>query len=267
MEDGPSSLIEKLYSGQHTKHWEGVRTMEHASGIWGRHKMIGYLQADVIFDHSRIIDLGCGAGFPTFKLAGLTPQGEVTGIDMSEAMLEKACEYKDVRNLKFIHADITKKTPVASRSADVVTSFMVCHNLRLEGLRGMLKESNRILKNKGRAVFLTMHPEALECDWDLDFMRYDREAILKYRTAKVKQGLSIPGIVRNINGREKDVLMIVHTDKNFKAACAEAGFQEVRRLDVRIDEQTAQRVFGKKSVRKIPTTPTFMIVDLIKKKA
>ena len=63
--------------------------------------------------------------------------------------------------------------PLPDGFADVVTGFMVLHNLRRTEMRRTLIEVERILNPSGRAVFLTMHPDAFESRWDLQFLAYD----------------------------------------------------------------------------------------------
>src|SRR5262245_8248804 len=55
-------------------------------------------------DHQRILDVGCGLGFLTVKLA-LTPQSKIVGIDPSEKAIGLAIsEHRAVPNVSFYHA-------------------------------------------------------------------------------------------------------------------------------------------------------------------
>src|SRR5512135_3750295 len=40
--------------------------------------------------HDRVLDLGCGTGWATRRLARLVPQGEAVGIDVADEMLRRA---------------------------------------------------------------------------------------------------------------------------------------------------------------------------------
>jgi SAM-dependent methyltransferase len=75
-----------------------------------------------------VIDLGSGAGNDCFVARALTgPSGKVIGIDMTEAMIEKArtnAEKLGLNNVEFRLGEI-EKLPVAANRADVVVSNCV----------------------------------------------------------------------------------------------------------------------------------------------
>jgi SAM-dependent methyltransferase len=58
----------------------------------------------------QVIDLGCGSGGTTLELAArVSPGGEVTGVDISAAMLARARDRaarQHVGNVEFVHADV-----------------------------------------------------------------------------------------------------------------------------------------------------------------
>jgi len=56
-------------------------------------------------EHARVLDLGCGDGTLTARLAALFPHGEVVGIDASEGMLAIARQ-KAARNVRFLLLDM-----------------------------------------------------------------------------------------------------------------------------------------------------------------
>jgi len=93
--------------------------------------------------------------------------GRVIGIDLSEAMVTAARAQCRADNLFFERGDITQRLLLTDKLADVVTGFMVLHNLHLECMRVMFGEVGRVLKSNGCAVFLTMHPDAFEKHWDV----------------------------------------------------------------------------------------------------
>jgi SAM-dependent methyltransferase len=68
-------------------------------------------------DGARVLDLGCGAGVPTRRLA---ERFEVTGVDISEAQL--ALARADVPRATFLQADIAK-LELEGGSFDAVTAF------------------------------------------------------------------------------------------------------------------------------------------------
>jgi len=73
----------------------------------------------------RVVDLGSGAGTDSLVAAQMVgPEGQVTGIDMTPQMLEKAraaAVELDVENVEFLEGEI-ERLPFADESVDVVIS-------------------------------------------------------------------------------------------------------------------------------------------------
>jgi SAM-dependent methyltransferase len=98
-----------------------------------------------------VIDLGSGAGNDVFiaqRLVGKT--GKVIGIDMTQAMIEKAQQNANklgYKNIEFRLGDI-EQLPVDDNTADVVVSNCVI-NLVPDKLKAF-QEINRVLKPGGR---------------------------------------------------------------------------------------------------------------------
>lgn len=99
----------------------------------------------------RVVDVGCGAGIDSLIAARLTgPTGQVVGVDMTEAMLEKARRAKSeagLQNVEFRHG-YGEGLPVSDGWADVVISNGVL-NL-MPDKSAALMEMSRVLKPEGR---------------------------------------------------------------------------------------------------------------------
>lgn len=257
--------VNAVYNTQSVGEWADSKTMQHASGVWGRRPMLEHLR-DLVKPGQTVVDLGAGAGFPTSEIVPFVgPNGRVIGLELSDAMLQEATtRYQSVHNLKFYKADITQSLPLETGSADVVTSFMVCQNLRLTELQNMLNETTRILKKGGQAVYLTLHPEIFASDWELDFMIYDPRKIAVYRDAKNKEDIEIPGRVMNVDGGWKNVWMFTHSRESMFNAIEKSGLEFVSEIDLWIDKETAEKSFGPNAVRKLPTTPIYWIITMKK---
>jgi ubiquinone/menaquinone biosynthesis C-methylase UbiE len=97
-----------------------------------------------------VVDLGSGAGNDAFVARSLTgEEGEVIGIDMTKAMIEKAeanAEKLGLKNVSFRLGDI-EDIPLSSKRADVVVSNCVI-NL-VPDKKKAFSEVYRILKPKG----------------------------------------------------------------------------------------------------------------------
>jgi len=97
-----------------------------------------------------VVDLGSGAGNDCFVARALTGQaGRIIGIDMTEAMIDKAranAEKLEFNNVEFRLGDI-EKMPISSNHADVVVSNCVL-NLVPDKARAF-SEIFRVLKSGG----------------------------------------------------------------------------------------------------------------------
>lgn len=99
----------------------------------------------------RVVDVGCGAGIDSLIAARMVgPAGQVIGVDMTPAMLEKArgaAAQAGLRNVEF-RLGYGEELPIPDAWADVVISNGVL-NLMPDKAAG-LREMARVLKPGGR---------------------------------------------------------------------------------------------------------------------
>lgn len=119
-----------------------------------------------------VVDLGSGAGIDCFLASPLAgPTGRVIGVDMTDAMLERARSYaasKGYTNVEFRKGHI-EELPVADGTVDLVISNCVI-NLSPDKAR-VFREIARVLKPGGRAsvsdiVVLQPLPDVIRQDME-----------------------------------------------------------------------------------------------------
>jgi trans-aconitate 2-methyltransferase len=91
--------------------------------------------------HEHVLDLGCGDGRLTARLAEQVPQGRVLGIDASQNMIDQARRNHVRENLEFRLADINALA--FDRKFDVMYSNATLH---------WIKDHRRLLTNVHRAL-------------------------------------------------------------------------------------------------------------------
>lgn len=98
-----------------------------------------------------VLDIGCGAGIDTFIAAKkVGPTGHVIGVDMTDAMLDKARKAQNEIGCSQVRFDygIIEELPVSDSWADVIISNGA-FNLAPDKER-ILQEMHRVLKPGGR---------------------------------------------------------------------------------------------------------------------
>ena len=96
----------------------------------------------------RVLDLGCGDGTLSARIADLVADGEVIGIDASYGMIEAAGP-KERKNLRFLRMDINELH--FSEPFDVVFSNAALHWVKDH--RRLLRNVQRTLRSGGRLRF------------------------------------------------------------------------------------------------------------------
>jgi ubiquinone/menaquinone biosynthesis C-methylase UbiE len=116
-----------------------------------------------------ILDMGCGVGMSTFALQKLYPQAEITGLDLSPYFLAVA-EYRSQQRQANINSGIKPKinwvheqaesTNFAYASFDLVSIFLMCHELPQAPTRQIFAEAKRLLRPGGHLAIMDMNPSS-----------------------------------------------------------------------------------------------------------
>jgi len=102
----------------------------------------------------RVLDLCCGTGLLARELARrLGPDGEVVGVDASEAMLERATRRGQSCRTVYVRAE-ADSLPLPDGHFDCVTLFLGLHEITQEARLPALREVRRVLRPGGRGLVL-----------------------------------------------------------------------------------------------------------------
>jgi len=109
--------------------------------------------------YRRIVDLGCGFGKSTWPLKQAWPAAEVIGVDLAAPCLQRAAEHVMAKGLdiRFRQADAAA-TGLEARSADLVTSTMLIHEIPMEHLPALFAEAARLAAPGAALAFLDFQP-------------------------------------------------------------------------------------------------------------
>jgi ubiquinone/menaquinone biosynthesis C-methylase UbiE len=107
---------------------------------------------------AKVLDLGCGDGLITSKLAELAPNGHVIGTDISAQMIAHASKkYSGYRNLEFMQMDARKN--IFENQFDLITSFNALHWVKDQ--KAALAGISRAAAPGAKIVLLLSHKKSL----------------------------------------------------------------------------------------------------------
>jgi 2-polyprenyl-3-methyl-5-hydroxy-6-metoxy-1,4-benzoquinol methylase len=142
----------------------------------------------------QVLDIACGSGVLARQMAGWG--GEVTAVDFSEALLERAKARKQPEGqpVRYLAADATDEKSMAALGEgafDAVTSTMALMDMPV--IAPMCRAVRRLLKPGGRFVFVTAHPTFNSNNpiFSAELEDVDGELVLQ-KALKLKRYLDIP---------------------------------------------------------------------------
>lgn len=104
-------------------------------------------------DYESIVDLGCGTGYSSSQLLGLSDSGQYLGVDLSSDMLSYAREHHGSDNKAWLTGD-AEALPIKSASQDLVYSSLAIQ--WCTDLERMFTEVYRVLKPGGVFAFASL---------------------------------------------------------------------------------------------------------------
>ncbi|MEM5883048.1 MAG: class I SAM-dependent methyltransferase [Candidatus Aenigmatarchaeota archaeon] len=142
----------------------------------------------------KVLDLGCGSGR---HLVYLAKHGfEVYGIDIAKHGIKIARNWLKEENLKaeLRVGDIYKKLPYPDNFFDGIVSIATLHHNRIEKIRKLMKEIERVLK-PGGLIFITVSKKR---------SKEELKKMSKNEIWKIK--MIAPRTYIPLNGREKGLI-------------------------------------------------------------
>ena len=120
------------------------------------------LKAKLPYQPQSILDLHCTVGLSTFALRSLYPQAQVTGLDFSPYYLSVAhyqAQQRQENSVHWVHA-LPEATGLAAQSFDLVSAFLLFHEMPQETIRKIFQEARRLVKPGGYFTFMDMNPNS-----------------------------------------------------------------------------------------------------------
>ncbi len=170
----------------------------------------------------RLLDLGCGSGLTTIELANLS-NGDITGIDIDQTLLNQLNEKIKLRNLTYrivtIRMDILKND-FLNNYFDLIWEEGVVH---LIGFKESFKACNRILKfggflvlaqsiklmNKNQDLITKCGFELIkQLNWAKGCWWTNYYAPLEKKIKEIREGKENSHILKNINTIEAEIKWI-----------------------------------------------------------
>jgi ubiquinone/menaquinone biosynthesis C-methylase UbiE len=109
-----------------------------------------------------IVDIGCSVGMSTFAMQAIYPTAHLTGVDLSPYFLTVAnyrAQQQQSQPIDWVHA-AGESTGLPTASYDLVSLFLICHELPQTATRQIFQEAKRLLKPGGHIAIMDMNPKS-----------------------------------------------------------------------------------------------------------
>jgi ubiquinone/menaquinone biosynthesis C-methylase UbiE len=153
--------VESAAKAVHSTIWKDTDGIKAGGDAKIRQQYHNVLKEQLKTEPQQIVDLGCSAGLSTFPLQKTYPNAEITGVDLSPYCLAVAQYRSQERNSKinWLHA-AAEATGLPPHSFDLVSAFLVFHELPQSAAKGIFAEARRLLRKDGYFAMMDMNPSS-----------------------------------------------------------------------------------------------------------
>ena len=135
-----------------------------------RQNYLDALNAQLSAAPQTIVDIGCSVGISTFVLQAAYPQAQITGVDLSPYFLaiahyraqQQARELdhpQSPHSIRWLHA-AAESTGLPDKAFDLVSAFLLFHELPRTATLEILREARRLLRPGGYFAMMDSNPKA-----------------------------------------------------------------------------------------------------------
>jgi ubiquinone/menaquinone biosynthesis C-methylase UbiE len=143
----------------------------------------------------QILDIGCSVGLSTFAMQAVYPEAHLTGLDLSPYFLAIAnyrAQQQQSTQIDWVHA-AGETTGLPAHSYDLVSLFLICHELPQTATREIFREAKRLLKPGGQIAIMDMNPKseiyAQMAPYILTLLKSTEPYLDRYFTLDIEQAL------------------------------------------------------------------------------
>ncbi len=200
----------------HAKIWQDAEAQGDAKLRQSYHDI---LKGSLTNTPQDILDVGCSVGLSTFALQEIYPQSQITGLDLSPYFLAVA-HYRAQQSqaqIKWLHA-AAESTDLPDASFDLVSIFLMCHELPQSATQEIFAEMRRLLRPGGHLAIMDMNPQSEIYQkmppYILTLLKstepyLDQYFALDIEQALIKAGFQAPTITRN-TPRHRTIIAQIH---------------------------------------------------------
>ncbi|MEH1904044.1 MAG: class I SAM-dependent methyltransferase [Nostoc sp.] len=150
--------VESAAYAVHAKIWQSAEAQGDPMLRQSYHNI---LKSQIPNEPQDILDVGCSVGLSTFALQAVYPHAKIIGLDLSPYFLAVANYRAQERQAKinWLHAQ-AESTGLPDASFDLVSIFLMCHELPQSATRQILAEMRRLLRPGGYLAIMDMNPKS-----------------------------------------------------------------------------------------------------------